>query len=750
MSRKIRVNCLTKEELTYELTIRGIGTGSWDQMRTSLSKAFQMEKEGTGWTRPSYPYTFADDVSYVTEKLEDITAGIESFDEAKISTQFTKWETKLNHIPGRVELMSVPEDDKEKQNTKSEFVAKIMQLMTNLEAKAKKYEEKNVTPAEISLLQIDDSLSGESDSEERHNSTTLGESSRMSARGTIRRVVKSTPVAKWNLQFSGDKKGMSLNAFLQRVEELRVARHITVEELLETAVDLFTGKALIWYRAVRKEVSNWNSLVKLLREEFQPIDYNEKLFEEIKRRTQGSDESIGIYLSIMTAIFSRLTCPVSEDIQLKVILKNISPFYQTQLGLTEITSISQLRTLGRKLECTREAVETFSLPSRRSNNTFEPDLAYVGTNGRDKSAQVASSTIRIRPVLDYILEQCEEDERPCLKFNVLGKSLMGLLDSGASVTILGNSGWKLLENLPLIFSQEKSKIRVANGEFCESFGTCDVLFKVRGRTKLVKTLVVPTLSHTLILGANFWKQMGIVPDLRHNEWYFSKEPEEIATMEYLVSQSVLLKDEESKLQEEKPAKFSNWRLENGKLFKYVEPVYEELKDVVSNWRERNVDLPFAWFDEMFIHRSVIADLPLAWSDEMFIHWSAITDLPFAWSGEMFIHWSAIADLPFAWSDEMFIHRSTIADLPLAWSDEMFIHWSAIADLPFAWSGEMFIHRSAIADLPFAWSDETHVAIKEKGARTSLFSNLIQSHQNLLDHQTGLSNLMQNFRGIHGD
>lgn len=96
---------------------------------------------------------------------------------------------------------------------------------------------------------------------------------------------------------------------------------------------------------MRHEIRNWEGLVKEMREEFQPPDYDLKLFEEIKHRTQGRDESIGIYLASMTGLFRRMSCPVSEKVQLKVILRNISPYYQTQLGLVDITSLAQLRTL---------------------------------------------------------------------------------------------------------------------------------------------------------------------------------------------------------------------------------------------------------------------------------------------------------------------------------------------------------------------------------------------------------------------
>lgn len=120
-------------------------------------------------------------------------------------------------------------------------------------------------------------------------------------------------------------------------------------------------------------------------------DCNEKLLEEIKKQTQGSDESIGIYLSVMKALFRRMTCKVPESAQLKIILRNLTPFYQTQLGLLEIDTIEHLRILGKLLEARPEAVEAFTAPSRKKV-TLEPDLGYVGMEAHVNVATTSEYT----------------------------------------------------------------------------------------------------------------------------------------------------------------------------------------------------------------------------------------------------------------------------------------------------------------------------------------------------------------------
>lgn len=81
-------------------------------------------------------------------------------------------------------------------------------------------------------------------------------------------------------------------------------------------------------------------------------------------------------------MFGRLSCHLYESSKLKILLRNIQPFNQNQLGLTVITGIEQLKTLYRKLEARRETIQNFIPPSWK--NALEPDLAYVDSVTSDR------------------------------------------------------------------------------------------------------------------------------------------------------------------------------------------------------------------------------------------------------------------------------------------------------------------------------------------------------------------------------
>jgi hypothetical protein len=236
---------------------------------------------------------------------------------------------------------------------------------------------------DVSLLNVDDDE--ESDGEESMLVTSTPLHAPVRETTSRSHVV---PVHKWNLKFSGEDPRLSLSSFLIRVEEFRIARHATEEDLYNSAIDLFEGRALTWYRSIRRQASDWKSLVGLLRKQFQPPDYNDKLFDEIRRRTQGADESIAMFVAVMDNLFDRATVRVPEATRLKLIVNNLAPFYQNQLGLAPIISREQLLDASRILEARRASVDSYVQPTRRKGNLLEPDLAYVQISSCSSSNSV--------------------------------------------------------------------------------------------------------------------------------------------------------------------------------------------------------------------------------------------------------------------------------------------------------------------------------------------------------------------------
>lgn len=190
---------------------------------------------------------------------------------------------------------------------------------------------------------------------------------------------KSIPVGQWRLVFDGDLSRQGVNAFIERVEELRQSRHVSRAELFESAIELFEGEALVWYRSIKSRVRSWDDIVRLLREEYVPADYELELWEEIRSRRQGAKERIGGYFAAMINLFSRLSSPPSEKERVDILRRNLDPYFIHSLGLVDCASVDELRQSCRRLENNRQLADKSHTHRFSRQKLLEPELAYRET-----------------------------------------------------------------------------------------------------------------------------------------------------------------------------------------------------------------------------------------------------------------------------------------------------------------------------------------------------------------------------------
>lgn len=167
----------------------------------------------------------------------------------------------------------------------------------------------------------------------------------------------------------------------------------------------------------------------------------------------------------------------------------------------------------------------------------------------DQAAALNSKEVlvdRSRLLLDFLFAQLGEDERPYLQISIFGQEMLGLLDSGASQSLLGKKGWDQLVHLKLpIQNTYVNNCTVATGDKCPVIGSISVPICLQGKVKIFELLIVPALPHTLILGIDFWKRMELVPNLRSKEWHFCEGSE--VQINSITTMSELSKEQSSEL-----------------------------------------------------------------------------------------------------------------------------------------------------------------------------------------------------------
>lgn len=109
--------------------------------------------------------------------------------------------------------------------------------------------------------------------------------------------------------------------------------------------------------------------------------------------------------------------------------------------------------------------------------------------------------------INSVLHKVKGDSRPYLVVDIYGLEFIGLLDSGATCTVMGLEGWERLQRLNLDLKVEKSisSVTVANGENCNVLGTVQLPIKLDNKVKIIKILVVLDINVSIIFGVDFWR-----------------------------------------------------------------------------------------------------------------------------------------------------------------------------------------------------------------------------------------------------
>lgn len=188
------------------------------------------------------------------------------------------------------------------------------------------------------------------------------------------------PVAEWNITFSGDNKETSLNDFLSQVTLMARAERVADNDLLASAIYLFTGSAKIWYRAFYPYYRTWNELVAGLKTQFLPVDYDFWLVRELEQRRQGEHENFGIFFASMEMLFRNLSYRMNEQQKLNIVMRNMLPMYAERLALEEVNSLTQLASKCKRIEEVRYRIGRQTLPQIQRRDLLEPAFSHPSSN----------------------------------------------------------------------------------------------------------------------------------------------------------------------------------------------------------------------------------------------------------------------------------------------------------------------------------------------------------------------------------
>lgn len=103
------------------------------------------------------------------------------------------------------------------------------------------------------------------------------------------------------------------------------------------------------------------------------------------------------------------------------------------------------------------------------------------------------------------------DPRPHATIVIANQQLVGLLDSGASISCLGKNAENTILQLGLRMKKVNTIVNTADGAGQSVIGYVDATITYDNLTKIIRLYIIPSLSQQLYLGVDFWQAFRICP-----------------------------------------------------------------------------------------------------------------------------------------------------------------------------------------------------------------------------------------------
>lgn len=123
-------------------------------------------------------------------------------------------------------------------------------------------------------------------------------------------------------------------------------------------------------------------------------------------------------------------------------------------------------------------------------------------------------------IVSSMITHVAGDNRPHANIKIFGDSFVGLLDSGANVSVLGRGSELLIEKWNLKLHAKQATLKTADGTKIRIAHTIIAPVEYNMKRKYVHFLIAPAINKAVILGMNFWEAFAISPivnTLTHDE-----------------------------------------------------------------------------------------------------------------------------------------------------------------------------------------------------------------------------------------
>lgn len=118
-----------------------------------------------------------------------------------------------------------------------------------------------------------------------------------------------------------------------------------------------------------------------------------------------------------------------------------------------------------------------------------------------------------RKAIESTCLEKQSDIRPYGSVEIFGKNIVGLIDTGANVSVLGKNAVEFLNETGTEIKSYNASVRTADGSSQSIIGRVRALVKFKDSEQPLDILIAPSLSQTLYLGSDFIRAFDLAPGL---------------------------------------------------------------------------------------------------------------------------------------------------------------------------------------------------------------------------------------------
>ena len=146
-------------------------------------------------------------------------------------------------------------------------------------------------------------------------------------------------------------------------------------------------------------------------------------------------------------------------------------------------------------------------------NKISSEVSEISINNhllktRERHKNLRKEYKRVKKTILHV-EELGTDPRPFTDVEIFGERIKGLMDSGASISVLGTGSLKFLENNKIKFKPLTSSVKTASGAALAILGKIETSIFWRNQYKTITLYIAPELRQQLYLGFDFFQLFGL-------------------------------------------------------------------------------------------------------------------------------------------------------------------------------------------------------------------------------------------------